>query len=107
MTMKLGRGRGERMSISIEEVEHVAQLARLKLSDEEKQMFAEQLSKILKYVNKLNELDTEGVEPMSRASHMENVLREDEVKPSLARELVMKNAPDEQDGFFRVPSVLD
>lgn len=95
------------MGISIQEVEHVAELSRLELSEDDKQTYAEQLSKILQYAGKLNELNTDGIEPTSRVPGAENVMREDEVKPSLDRELVMKNAPDEQDGQFRVPSVLE
>ncbi|RAV17663.1 Asp-tRNA(Asn)/Glu-tRNA(Gln) amidotransferase subunit GatC [Paenibacillus contaminans] len=95
------------MSITIKDVEHVANLARLELTEEEKQMFNEQLNAILKYAEQLNELDTEGVEPTSHAMLLSNVMREDEVRASLAIEQVMLNAPDEEDGQIKVPAVLE
>jgi len=95
------------MSITIREVEHVALLSRLALSDEEKEMFAGQLSAILKYAEKLNELDTDGVEPTSHVLPLANVMREDEVRPSWPIEKVMANAPDQEDGHFKVPAVLE
>ncbi|MBN2982636.1 MULTISPECIES: Asp-tRNA(Asn)/Glu-tRNA(Gln) amidotransferase subunit GatC [Cohnella] len=95
------------MSISAKDVEHVANLARLTLTDEEKEQFAGQLSAILKYAEKLNELDTDGIEPTSHVLPLYNVMREDEVAPSLPIEKVMANAPEEEDGQFKVPSVLE
>ncbi len=95
------------MSISIQDVEHVAKLARLDLSDDEKQMFTEQLNAILKYAEKLNELDTSNVEPTSHVIPVTNVLREDKARPSLPIEKVMLNAPDEDEGQFRVPAVIE
>lgn len=95
------------MGISLQDVEHVAKLARLELSDEEKQQFTEQLNAILKYADKLNELDTEQVEPTSHVMKLTNVTREDQVKPSLPIEKVMLNAPDEEDGQIKVPAVLE
>ena len=68
------------MSINIQDVEHVARLARLDLSEEEKEMFTAQLSAILKYAEKLNELDTSNVEPTTHVLHVSNVMRDDEVK---------------------------
>ncbi|GGJ26209.1 Asp-tRNA(Asn)/Glu-tRNA(Gln) amidotransferase subunit GatC [Paenibacillus hunanensis] len=95
------------MSINISDVEHVAKLARLDLSEEEKEMFTAQLSAILKYAEKLNELDTDNVEPTTHVLHVSNVMREDEVKESLPIEKVMRNAPDDEDGQFKVPAVLE
>ena len=95
------------MSISVGDVEHVANLARLDLSSEEKERFADQLNAILKYVEKLGELDTDGIEPTSHVLPLYNVMRDDEVKPSLPIEKVMLNAPDEEDGQFKVPAVLE
>lgn len=95
------------MSITAKEVEHVAKLARLHLSDAEKERFAGQLNAILKYVEKLNELDTEHVEPTSHPMPFVNVMREDEVRPSWPLEQVLRNAPDEEDGQFKVPAVLE
>ncbi|MEW4372472.1 Asp-tRNA(Asn)/Glu-tRNA(Gln) amidotransferase subunit GatC [Paenibacillus kandeliae] len=95
------------MSINIQDVEHVARLARLDLSEEEKEMFTAQLSAILKYAEKLNELDTDNVEPTTHVLHVSNVMRDDEVKESLPIEKVLRNAPDDEDGQFKVPAVLE
>ena len=91
--------------ITIKDVEHVAKLARLALSEEEKEKFAPQLNSILEYVNALNEVDTTGVEPMAHSIKISNVMREDEVKQDFSREEMLKNAPEEEDGFFRVPKI--
>lgn len=95
------------MSITIKDVEHVANLARLELSEEEKNKFTEQLNAILKYVEQLNQLDTEHVEPTSHVMPLYNVMREDEARPSWPLEQVLLNAPDEEDGQFKVPAVLE
>ncbi|MCF6093973.1 Asp-tRNA(Asn)/Glu-tRNA(Gln) amidotransferase subunit GatC [Microaerobacter geothermalis] len=95
------------MAISKKEVEHVANLARLNLTDEEKETFTKQLDAILEFANKLNELDTEYVEPTSHVLPISNVLREDEDRPSLPVEDVIKNAPDHEDGLIKVPAVLE
>ena len=91
--------------ITIKDVEHVAKLARLALSEEEKEKFAPQLNSILEYVNALNEVDTTGVEPMAHSIKISNVMREDEVKQDFTRDEMLKNAPEEEDGFFRVPKI--
>ena len=95
------------MSISIENVQHVAKLARLNLSTEEEQTFTEQLNAILKYAEKLNELDTTDVPPTTHVLHLSNVMREDELRESLSQEKVFRNAPEEEDGQFKVPAVLE
>ncbi len=95
------------MSISIQDVEHVAKLARLDLSEEEKQTYMKQLNAILQYADKLNELDTDQVEPTSHVMELVNVTREDERRSSWPIEQVMKNAPEEDEGQFKVPAVLD
>ncbi|MGG1520019.1 Asp-tRNA(Asn)/Glu-tRNA(Gln) amidotransferase subunit GatC [Paenibacillus oryzisoli] len=95
------------MSITKENVEHVAKLARLELSDSEKDLFTEQLNAILKYAEQLNELNTDGVAPTSHAMPLVNVMREDVAKPSLPIEKVFLNAPDQEDGQFKVPAVLE
>lgn len=95
------------MSISPKDVEHVAKLARLELSEPEKEQFTEQLNAILKYAEKLNSLDTENVEPTSHVLPITNVMREDVQRPSLPIEKVLLNAPDEEDGQFKVPAVLE
>ncbi|MCE5171908.1 Asp-tRNA(Asn)/Glu-tRNA(Gln) amidotransferase subunit GatC [Paenibacillus profundus] len=95
------------MSIHVQDVEHVAKLARLNLSDEEKERYTEQLNAILKYAEKLNELNTDDVSPTTHVLPIRNVMREDEVRPSLPIEKVMANAPEEEDGQFKVPAVLE
>jgi aspartyl-tRNA(Asn)/glutamyl-tRNA(Gln) amidotransferase subunit C len=90
--------------IDREQVLHVARLARLELSDEEIERMAGELSGILEHVERMNELDLEGVEPTSHVVELENVLRPDEPRPSWARERVLEAAPDPADGAFRVPS---
>ena len=95
------------MKITMKEVEHVARLARLELTDEEKERMRAQLDSILTYIDKLNELDTSAVEPTSHVLPMMNIFRDDEVRPSLSQEEALANAPDRQDLFFRVPRILE
>lgn len=95
------------MSVTRKEVEHVAALARLRLTEEEKEQFTERLNAILQYAEKLNELNTEGVEPTSHVLPLRNVMRPDEARPSWPLEDVLANAPEEEDGHFRVPAVLE
>jgi aspartyl-tRNA(Asn)/glutamyl-tRNA(Gln) amidotransferase subunit C len=90
--------------IEREQVLHVARLARLRLSDDEVGRMGDELSTILDHIEKLNELDLEGVEPTSHVIELENVLREDVPRPSLAREKALEQAPDSAAGGFRVPS---
>jgi aspartyl-tRNA(Asn)/glutamyl-tRNA(Gln) amidotransferase subunit C len=90
---------------TVETVEHVARLARLSLSDAERQTFARQLDEILAYAEGLQALDTAGVEPMSHAAASE-AFREDTPRPSLPRDAAFADAPDPADGLFRVPRVL-
>lgn len=95
------------MGIDIGDVEYVANLSRLRLSEDEKRKFTGQLAAILGYIDKLNELDTSDVEPMAHASVAHNVFREDENPKSLPRDEALANAPDKLDGFFRVPKVIE
>lgn len=95
------------MSITNQDVQHVAKLARLNLSADEEQKFTEQLNAILQYAEKLNELDTDGVEPTTHVLPVSNVMREDVKRESLPVEKVMLNAPEEEDGQFKVPAVLE
>lgn len=95
------------MSITVKDVEHVANLARLELSEAEKEQLTGQLNAILEYADKLNELNTDGIEPTSHVLPLYNVMREDEARPSLPIEKVMRNAPEEEDGHFKVPAVLE
>lgn len=86
------------------QVLHVARLARLRLSDEEVERMAGELSAILDHVERISELDLDGVEPTTHVVRLENVLRPDEPRPSLPREKALESAPDPDDGAFRVPS---
>ncbi len=94
------------MALTREEVEHVAWLARLQLSEEEIETFREQLSAILEYARMLEDVDTSAVPPTATVLPMRNVMREDEVRPSLSQDVVLANAPDTEDGYFRVRAVL-
>ncbi|WP_144676402.1 Asp-tRNA(Asn)/Glu-tRNA(Gln) amidotransferase subunit GatC [Desulfitobacterium sp. LBE] len=94
------------MKISREEVEHVAFLARLELTEEELVTNTEQLNSILDYAAMLEKLNTDDIKPTAHAVPLHNVLREDQVKPSMAREKVLANAPNAQDGFFKVPRIV-
>lgn len=91
--------------ITIKDVEHVARLARLELTEEEKIKFSKQLGDVLTYAEQMNEIDTEGVEPMSHAIPIVNVMREDKVVCDLTKDELMANAPLKEDGFFRVPKI--
>ena len=91
--------------IEIQDVEHVAKLARLELSEEEKVKFSKQLGEILKYVEQMNEIDTTGVEPMNHAMEFYNVMREDIVRYDNTRDELMANAPDCEADFFKVPKI--
>ncbi len=89
------------------DIEKVAKLARLELSDEERETFGSQLEQILTYMEQLNRLDTTGVEPTSHAIPISNVFREDEVKPSFPQKEVLAIAPDEEEGHFKVPRIIE
>ena len=95
------------MEITQKEVEQVAKLARLELSEDEKGTFARQLSAILSYMDQLKTLDTGGVEPTATVLPTDNIFREDQVRPSLPQETALANAPDQADGFIRVPRILE
>jgi aspartyl-tRNA(Asn)/glutamyl-tRNA(Gln) amidotransferase subunit C len=92
--------------ITEEDVRHVAKLSRLRVSDREVEQFTEQLSHVLEYVAKINELDLEGVEPMAHAMDMANVLREDVERAGMTPEKALENAPEQWPPFFKVPKVL-
>jgi aspartyl-tRNA(Asn)/glutamyl-tRNA(Gln) amidotransferase subunit C len=93
--------------ITTEIVEHVAKLARLRLSDAEKKLYTEQLGKIIGYFDELAAVDTTGIEPMSHALPVINVMREDVVEPPLGHEQLLKTAPEREGAFFRVPKIGD
>ncbi len=91
--------------IEIKDVEHVARLARLNLTEEEKVRFSKQLGDILKYMEQLNEVDTTGVEPMNHPIDFSNVMREDIVRYDCTREELMANAPEVEQDYFKVPKI--
>lgn len=93
--------------ISDETIEYVGILAKLELKDEEKEQAKKDMERMLDYIDKLNELDTSGVEPMSHVFPVNNVFREDVVTNGDDRENILKNAPEEQDGMFNVPKTFD
>jgi aspartyl-tRNA(Asn)/glutamyl-tRNA(Gln) amidotransferase subunit C len=93
--------------LSMAEVEHVALLARLELTPEEKAKLTEDLNVILEHFGQLQRLDTTDVEPTSHAVPMQNVFREDQVRPSMPREVILAEAPEARQGFFVVPRIVD
>jgi aspartyl-tRNA(Asn)/glutamyl-tRNA(Gln) amidotransferase subunit C len=95
------------MEISKEQVEHVANLARLEITEAEKDAFSRQLSAILTYMEQLNRFDTKGIELTATVLQQTNVVRDDEVRPSLPVEDALANAPERENDFFVVPRILD
>jgi len=95
------------MKISMEDVEKVGQLARLELSKEEICTFTGQMDSILSYVEKLNELDTSHITPTAHAVPLENAFRPDVITQSIGTENALSAAPDQVEGFFRVPKVIE
>jgi aspartyl-tRNA(Asn)/glutamyl-tRNA(Gln) amidotransferase subunit C len=95
------------MKITREEVAHVARLARLEVDDAEMEAYTDQLNAILQYADKLNRLDTENIQPTAHVLPLKNVFRQDKARPCLPREEALANAPDEEDGMFRVPRVIE
>ena len=93
--------------ITMRDVEHVARLSRLALTDQEKERMRRELDGILSYIDKLRALDTTGVPPTSHAVPMTNVMREDEPRPSLSQDEMLANAPERSGEFFRVPKILE
>jgi len=94
------------MPLTKEQVEHIAVLARLKLSPEEVEKFTNELTVILGYIDQLKSVNTDGVEPQDQFITAENVFREDKARPCLGREQALANSPDKDDEFFRVPKVI-
>ena len=95
------------MKISKDDVTKAAELARLEVTEEETEIFTEQLGNILEYIEKLNELDTDNVEPTSHVLDISTPLREDKVVKWLSIEEVLQNAPESEDDFFVVPQVIE
>lgn len=94
------------MAISISQVEYVAKLAKLNLTEEEKIAYAKDLSAVLDYMEHLKEIDTRNVVATTHVLPLQNVFREDAVKPGLPIKEALANAPDQQDGYFKVPRIL-
>ena len=95
------------MDISVKEIEHIADLSRITLTVDEKNTFAKQLTNILGYIEKLNELDTDEVQPMAYATFLKNVFREDKLKSSFSRQEILELSPSSTNGFFKVPKVIE
>ena len=89
------------------EIEHVALLARLKLSESEKNLFSGQVGGVIDYIDKLNELDTKDTEPTAHVFPMKNVFRKDKSRPSLPREKALQNAPRKDGKYYRVPKIIE
>jgi aspartyl-tRNA(Asn)/glutamyl-tRNA(Gln) amidotransferase subunit C len=94
------------MSVTIQDVDKIAQLAKLAFTEEEKKRFVDQFNQILAYVEKLNELDTDDVAPTYHVLDLKNVMREDVVEPWLTQEEALANAPKQKNGYFSVPKVI-
>jgi len=95
------------MKVTRETIQHVAHLARLNLTETEKERLTSDMEKIISYVDKLNELDTSGILPMEHVIPIRNVLREDKAEKSYDREKILSNAPLSEDGCFKVPKVVE
>lgn len=95
------------MPLSLAEVEHVAELARLSLDETEKRLFQEQLSAILDYAAVIQQVDTSAAQPTATVLSLSNVMRDDQARPSMPQEDVLANAPDQAGGFFRVRAILE
>ena len=94
------------MALSEKDVQYVAKLARLEVTNEEVAKYTQQLANILQYVEQLNQLDTSNVEPLTHPLDMKNVFLEDVVVPSLTQQEVLSNAPEPQSGHFKVPKIM-
>jgi len=94
------------MPVTIQDVDHIAELAKLEFTDAEKEKMTHQLNRILQYMEQLNSLDTSAVEPLSHVIELGNVFRADEVKEGIHTEEALKNAPSKTEQFFRVPKVI-
>lgn len=95
------------MTIDRSAVEHVARLARLRLSDEEKERMSAELTAILAHAEKIQTLDLDGIEPTSHSLPLVNVMRSDDVRPSLPQAEALRNAPAEESGRFKVPRIIE
>lgn len=95
------------MKITCKDVENVALLSRLEFSASELETFTGQMDAVLQYAEVLNKVNVDGVEPMAHVLPLKNVMRVDEAKPSLPRELALSNAPEQEDGYFKVPQIME
>ena len=95
------------MALTVDEVRHIARLARLQLTTEEEHLYTEQLSDILDYASRLGEIDTSDIPPTATVLPLRAPLRPDKVRPSTPRDRILRNAPSDQEGMFRVPPILD
>jgi aspartyl-tRNA(Asn)/glutamyl-tRNA(Gln) amidotransferase subunit C len=95
------------MAVTLKDVEHIAQLAKLEFTDAEKEKFTHQMNQILEYVEQMNKLDTSRVEPLSQVIELSNVFRADAVKQGVSTEEALKNAPSKTEEFFKVPKVIN
>ncbi|MAT58035.1 MAG: Asp-tRNA(Asn)/Glu-tRNA(Gln) amidotransferase GatCAB subunit C [Ignavibacteriae bacterium] len=95
------------MSVNNKQVEQIAKLARLKFDENEIENLTKDMNKILDYMDQLNELDTDNIEPLSHPLDLSNVMREDNLKESISRDDVFKNAPSHNEEFFKVPKVIN
>nr|MDO8080604.1 Asp-tRNA(Asn)/Glu-tRNA(Gln) amidotransferase subunit GatC [Candidatus Freyarchaeota archaeon] len=93
-------------TISKKQVEHVAWLARIELTEDEKEAFTKQLNEILDYFKKIDEIDTSNIKPTFHVLDLVNVLRDDKIEPSLSKEDALKNAPQKEDSFIKAPKIL-
>ena len=88
-------------------IDHIAMLARLDLTNEEKEIFSKQLSSIIEYIDKLNELDTTSIKPTAHVLPIKNIFRDDKLKSSLPKDKALQNAPGRTDDFYRVPKIIE
>lgn len=104
-SIEINKKNGVKKMITIKDVEHVAKLARLELTEEEKDLYTKQLGDVLKYVDQMNEVDTSNVKPMTQVIDFYNVMREDKVVQEISKEALMSNAPEVEGDFFKVPKI--
>lgn len=107
IVLQIVGGEWEMSGITEEQTRKVAEMARLKLTDEEVKRFTQQLDKLIEYAEQLNELPTENVEPTSHVLELKNVMREDHARTMISREEALKNVPEQKDGLIKVPAILE
>lgn len=95
------------MKVAKEDVEKVAVLSRLTIDEKQMPEYLSQFNDFLNYVDVLQKVDTENVEPLAHVLPMQNVFREDKIKPSIDRKLALSNAPEQEDGYFKVPRIIE